>query len=70
MVHTLDNKLPEVGAERSGDTLGDVEAEALVDTLASTLLLVESETVSDTLGDVEAAGALMTHLAMCRPKYW
>ena len=41
-------------AETLSDTLGDVGAEALVDTLAETLKDSESGTVGDPLGEVEA----------------
>ena len=41
-------------AETLFDTPGDVEAEALVDTLADTLAEVEAEALGDTLGDFEA----------------
>ena len=36
-----------------GRSTGDVDAEALVDTVADTIAEVEAETLGDTLGDVE-----------------
>ena len=47
-------------AETLFDTPGDVEAEALVDTLADTLAEVEAETLGVTLGDVEAEALVDT----------
>ena len=41
-------------AETRSDTLGDVDAEALLDTLAERLADSDSDTLGDTLGDVEA----------------
>ena len=43
-----------------GKILGDVEAKALVETLANTLVEVEAETFSHTLGDVEAVAFVGT----------
>ena len=40
--------------------LGDVEAEALVGTLANTIAEVETETFSHTLGDVETVAPVGT----------
>jgi len=40
-------------AEIIANTLGDVEAKALVDTLAEILTETETETMGDTLGDDE-----------------
>ena len=47
-------------AETFSDTLGDVDAEALVDTLAETLADSDSDTLGDTLGDVEAEAMVNT----------
>ena len=42
------------------DTLGDVGAEEVVDSLADTLAEVEDEIVGDTMGDVESEALLDT----------
>jgi len=49
----MGNKLAGVEVETLGHTLGDAEAEALVDTLGVTLAKAKSETLHYTLGDVE-----------------
>lgn len=56
------DKLAEADAATLGHTLGDVEAKALVDTLADTLAYSETETLSDTLGDIKADALV---LAIC-----
>ena len=47
-------------AETLGDTLSDVDAEALVDTLADSLIEVEVERLGDTLGDMDAEALVDT----------
>lgn len=49
----MGNKLAGAEAEALGQTLGDVQAEALVDMLGVTLAKEKSETLHYTLGDVE-----------------
>ena len=46
--------------ETLGETRGDVDAEALVDTLADSLVEVEDETLGDTRGDVDAEALVNT----------
>ena len=47
-------------AEKLGVTLGDVDTEMLVDTLAETLAEMEAETLGDTLGNVETEALVDT----------
>ena len=55
-IATLENTLAEVKTGRLGDTLGNLQAEALVKTLPYTLVVVKSI-------------HFVIHETMCRPKH-
>ena len=52
LVNTLANGLPEVEAKALNNILDVVEAKALVDMLADTLVQMDGETCVDTINDV------------------
>ena len=56
----LHQSLAEVEAEKRGDTLHDVEAEALADTLADNLEDEKAVKISETLTDLKATSPVVT----------
>ena len=56
--------LAKVEAKKLGDTLGDVKAEALVNTLSYTEAAVMTKSRGETLKDVETKALVKTHWAM------
>ena len=55
LVNTLHQSLPELEAEKRGDTLRDLEAKALADTLADRVAEVKYGEVGKTLKDEKGA---------------
>ena len=55
MVNTMHHSLAEVKAEKPGNTLHDVEAKGLDDTLADRLAEVKAGKVGETLTDEKGA---------------
>ena len=55
---TIPDKLALI--DKNDDTLGDMEAKAMVDILADTIAEIEAETLGETLGDVETEALVDT----------
>ena len=60
LVNALHHNLPEVQAEKTGDTLRDVKAEALADKLAHQLAKMKTRKVNETLTNLKNASPVIT----------